>query len=106
MEVVKALLFFTILIQLCDGQNIASIEDINLTNYSKVSTPYMTDPNKTVDVYISMFILNIGNLNTKEMTFETEMYFEMKWKDPRLAFQDYHNASYALVSGTITYFIY
>ncbi|XP_066928029.1 pH-sensitive chloride channel 2-like [Clytia hemisphaerica] len=103
MEIMKVSLLFVLLIQLCDGQNIANIEDISLANYSKVATPYLSNPNKTVDVYISMFILNIGNLNTKEMTFETEMYFEMKWKDPRLAFQDYHNATYALVSGETAY---
>ena len=93
--------------QHCNGQTIASIEDIRLVNYSKVAIPYLQESNKTADVNISLFILNIGNLNTQEMTFEAEMYFELKWTDPRLAFGEYHNASYALVAGMVRrYFLY
>ena len=82
----------------CNGQ-IASLYDINLSNYSKISAPYLDDKSKAVDVNVSMYILNIGNLDTKEMTFEVEMYFGMEWLDPRLAFKEYNNASHAIVKG-------
>ncbi|XP_066928031.1 gamma-aminobutyric acid receptor subunit rho-1-like [Clytia hemisphaerica] len=90
-------------IQPCYGVNIASLENINMTEYEKVTLPYLHDNNKTVEVNVSMYILNIGNMNTREMTFEVEMYFSMNWTDPRLAFEEYHNASYALVTGEIAY---
>ena len=84
----------------CNGQ-MASLYDINLSNYSKISAPYLNDKSKTVDVNVSMYILNIGNLDTAQMTFEVEMYFGMKWTDPRLAFKEYNNATYAMVKGLI-----
>ena len=87
---------------LCEG-DMASLYEINLTNYSKVAIPYLEDTSKTVDVNVSMYILNIGNLDTAQMTFEVEMYFGMKWKDPRLAFREYNNATYALVKGTLPF---
>ena len=99
MKLIKLLvLMITFLSPVCKGQ-MASLYDINLTNYSKISAPYLSDKSKTVDVNVSMYILNIGNLNTEEMTFEVEMYFGMKWTDPRLAFKEYNNASYAIVKG-------
>ncbi|XP_066928092.1 glycine receptor subunit beta-type 4-like [Clytia hemisphaerica] len=83
--------------------HMASLNDINLKNYSKVAIPYSEDPGKTVNVNVSMYILNIGSLDTAKMTFEIEMYFGMKWIDPRLAFKEYNNATYALVKGETAY---
>uniref|UniRef100_A0A7M5WX17 Neurotransmitter-gated ion-channel ligand-binding domain-containing protein n=2 Tax=Clytia hemisphaerica TaxID=252671 RepID=A0A7M5WX17_9CNID len=74
-----------------------------MTGYSKVSIPYLKNHNKTLDVLTSITVLNIGNLNTEEMTFEVEVYFDMKWMDPRLAFKEYLNASYVLVPGETAY---
>ena len=100
MEVLKILCCLVLCwIEASVGEVMASLKNINMTNYEKVSLPYIDEQNKTVDVNVSMYILNIGNLNTQEMTFEVEMYFGMKWKDPRLAFKEYSNASYALVTG-------
>lgn len=100
MEMLKILFCLTLCcFGVIAGEVMASLKNINMTNYEKVSLPYIAEQNKTVDVNVSMYILNIGNLNTQEMTFEVEMYFGMKWKDPRLAFKEYNNASYALVTG-------
>ena len=101
-NLVKTLLIILVFqIHFSHGQ-LASLKNINMTGYSKVSIPYLEDHNKTLDVQISIMILNIGNLDTTEMTFEVEMYFDMRWMDPRLAFKSYLNASYVLVSGTST----
>eukprot|EP00111_Clytia_hemisphaerica_P009577 TCONS_00028072-protein len=104
MEMLKILFCLTLCcFGVIAGEVMASLKNINMTNYEKVSLPYIAEQNKTVDVNVSMYILNIGNLNTQEMTFEVEMYFGMKWKDPRLAFKEYNNASYALVTGETAY---
>uniref|UniRef100_A0A7M5WYB6 Uncharacterized protein n=2 Tax=Clytia hemisphaerica TaxID=252671 RepID=A0A7M5WYB6_9CNID len=74
-----------------------------MTGYSKNEIPFLEDENKTVNINISIYVLNIGNLNTVEMTFEVEMYLELDWMDPRLAFKKYHNDSYILIAGDTAY---
>ena len=83
---------------MCNGK-LAGLNNIDMTSYSKHEIPYLEEENKTVNVNISIYVLNIGNLDTEEMTFDVEMYLELDWVDPRLAFKEYSNASYVLITG-------